>query len=243
MTRRRWRTSSTVSSSACSPTSACCRATCSRGCCATRCALRSSSRSSPASSPGDGVGRPGSASRRSPGSTGGCSTTAWRCRWSGPTSRRYWRRRTSTGRRSTRRSSGRCSSVASTRASARSWGRTTRTARRSCSWSSRSWSGVGAGEGGSRSRAGMRGSRPVARRADEAAQRGRASVPDVPDPAAGVHGTRSGVRLRGTSSTWRCRRSRTSSNPILKPLDTIRVPRRGPDAGRLASRNGRWPTS
>ena len=33
------------------------------------------------------------------------------------------------------------------------------------------------------------------RRADEAAQRRRASVPDVPDPAAGVHGTRSRVRL------------------------------------------------
>ena len=55
---------------------------------------------------------------------------------------------------------------------------------------------VGSGEDGGRSRAGTRGSRPVARRADEAAQRRRASVPDVPDPAAGVHGTRSGVRLR-----------------------------------------------
>ena len=42
---------------------------------------------------------------------------------------------------------------------------------------------------------GTRGSRPVARRADETAQRRRASVPDVPDPAARVHGTRSGVRL------------------------------------------------
>ena len=70
---------------------------------------------------------------------------------------------------------------------------------------------VGAGEGGGRSRAGTRGSRPVARRADEAAQRGRAPVPGVPDPAAGVHGTRSGVRLGEPSSTWRCGRSRTSN--------------------------------
>ena len=39
----------------------------------------------------------------------------------------------------------------------------------------------------SKRRAGTRGS-PVARRADETAQRRRASVPDVPDPAARVHG-------------------------------------------------------
>ena len=56
----------------------------------------------------------GSDSRRSSGSTAGCSTTAPYCRWSSQTSTRCWRRRTSTGRRSTRRSSARCSSAGST---------------------------------------------------------------------------------------------------------------------------------
>ena len=42
----------------------------------------------------------GLASRRSPGSTADCSTTVRRSRWRPLTSRRYWRRRISTGRRS-----------------------------------------------------------------------------------------------------------------------------------------------
>ena len=57
------------------------------------------------------------------------------------TSRRCWRRRTSTGLRSTRRSSARCSSAASIRTSAPSSGRTTPTGTRSCCSSSRWWSG------------------------------------------------------------------------------------------------------
>ena len=73
-----------------------------------------------------------SASRRSPGSTAGCSTTTRRCRWRSPTSTPCWRRRTSTGRRSTRRSSARCSSAGWTPASAPSSGLTTPTATRSC---------------------------------------------------------------------------------------------------------------
>ena len=64
-------------------------------------------------------------------------TTAPHCRSRRPTSRRCWQRRTLTGRRSTRRSSGRCSNAASTRASGPSSVRTTRTARRSCCSSSR----------------------------------------------------------------------------------------------------------
>ena len=79
----------------------------------------------------------GSASRRSTGSTAGCSTTTRLCRWRGPTSMPCWPRRTSTGPKSTRRFSARCSSAVSTPASALSSARTTPTATRSCCLSSR----------------------------------------------------------------------------------------------------------
>ena len=72
------------------------------------------------------------ASRRSPGSTADCSTTVRRSHWRPLTSRRYWRRRTSTGRRSIRRSSARCSSAGSTLVNARNSARTIPTATRSC---------------------------------------------------------------------------------------------------------------
>ena len=102
---------------------------------------------------------------------GGCSTTGRRCRWSGRTSRRCWRRRPSTGRRSTRRSWGRCSSAVSTREARAA--RAHYTDREKilqlvepvvvrpllAEWERE--------KAANRSRAGTRGSRPVARGADE----------------------------------------------------------------------------
>ena len=76
--------------------------------------------------------RAGSASRRSTGSTAGCSTMTQRCRWRRRTSRRCLRRQTSIGRRSIRRSSGLCSNAGWIRISAPSSGRTTPTTTRSC---------------------------------------------------------------------------------------------------------------
>ena len=95
--------SSTAWSSACSPTtSACCPTTCSRGCCGMRFLPRRGSASWPANSSGRWRPAAASASRRWLGSTAACSMTPPRCRWRGPTSRRCWRRLTSTGPRSTR---------------------------------------------------------------------------------------------------------------------------------------------
>ena len=122
--------------------------------------------------------------RRWRGSTAGCSTTARRCRCSGRTSRRCWRRRALDWSEVDPSILGTLFERGLDPGKRAQLGAHYTDGEKILQAAARR---VGAGEGGDRSRAGTCGSRPVARRADETAQRRRASVPGVPDPATPQH--------------------------------------------------------
>ena len=94
---------------------------------------------------------------------------------------------------------------------------------------------VDSGEGRDRGGVGAGGGGQVTGDPHEAAQRGRAAIPGVPQSAQNVHGARPGVRLGATSCTSPCRRSRTWSTGCSSKR------RRSASSGR--SRRSARPTS